>query len=66
MDEIIEENVAKQTAFLEGKYEGKEEGIRETQREMVINLYNKNISLDIISECSGLTIEEVKEMVNYN
>lgn len=64
MDEIIEENVAKQTAFLEGKYEGKEEGIQEKQREMVINFFNNKVPIDIISKSSGLTIEEVKEIVN--
>lgn len=66
MDEIIEENVAKQTAFLEGKYEGMQEGIEQKEREMVINLFNNNVSLDVISKSSGLTIDEVKEIVNNN
>ena len=33
---------------------------------MIINLYNNNVSLDIISTASGLSIEEVKRIINSN
>ena len=33
---------------------------------MIINLYNNNVSLDIISTSSGLSIEEVKRIINSN
>jgi len=64
MDEIIEENVAKQTAFLVGKNYGIEEGILKNKKEMVVNLYNNNVSIEVISKSSGLSIDEVKEIVN--
>jgi len=40
--------------------------MQEKQREMVINLFNNNVSLDVISKSSGLTIEEVEEIINSN
>ena len=64
MDEIIEENVAKQTAFLEGKYEGKEEGIRENQREMVQKMLDNNLSPEEISKYIGLNVDEIKTIIN--
>ena len=36
MDEIIEENVAKQTAYLLGE----QSGIEQNKKEIVINMYN--------------------------
>ena len=64
MDEIIEENVAKQTAYLVGKDEGIEQGIEQNKREMVVNLFKNNVPIDVISESSGLTIDEVKEIID--
>lgn len=43
-----------------------QEGIEQKEREMVINLFNNNVLIDIISKSSGLTIEEVKEIINNN
>ena len=40
MDEIIEENVAKQTAYLLGEQSGIEQGIEQNKKEIVINMYN--------------------------
>ena len=68
MDEIIEENVAKQTAYLVGKDEGielgVEQGIEQTKREMVINFFENNVPIDVISKSSGLTIDEVREIID--
>ena len=44
--------------------EGKKIGIKETKKEMVINLYNQDVSIDIISKASGLSQEEIEEIIN--
>lgn len=31
---------------------------------MIINMYNKNIPIDTISECSNLSQEEVQEIID--
>jgi len=43
--------------------EGLAQGMAQKCKEMVLNMHNKNISLDIIAECANLTIEEVKEII---
>ncbi len=50
----------------EAVQEGYDTGIIEKQNEMIINMYKNNISLDIISKVSGLTIEEVKKIIDEN
>jgi len=35
----------------------------EKTREMVINMYNKDLTFDIISDCSGLSINEIKKII---
>ena len=42
------------------------EGIAKNRKEMVLNMHNKNISLDIIAERANLTLEEVKEIIDNN
>ena len=66
MDEIIEENVAKQTAYLVGHDDGKEEGILENQKEVVLNMHKDNVNLETISKYTKLTIEEIEEILNSN
>ena len=79
MDSVIEENAIKQELFLFGKHEGKEEGIIEGKKEgiiegkaegkheekekIVLNMYKENISLELISKCTGLSINEVKKII---
>ena len=43
--------------------EGRDEGIEQKQREMVINLYNQGVSLDIISGASGLSKDEIENII---
>ena len=72
MDEIIEENVAKQTAYLLGEQSGLErglergieQGILQNQKEIVINMYNKKYELKDIAEITNLSIQEINEIVN--
>ena len=46
--------------------EAVEEGYAAGKKEMVINMYNKNISLDIISEVSNLPKEEIQKILEEN
>ena len=48
----------------EGKEIGLEEGRKQKEQEMVTNLYNQNVSIDIISKASGLSQEEIEEIIN--
>ena len=41
----------------------KELGREEKAKEMIVNLYNKNVDINIISESSGLTIKEIKKII---
>ena len=70
MDEIIEENVAKQTAYLLGEQsgieQGIEQGIQEKQNEVVLNMHNNNLSIQMIATCTNLTNEEVEDIINNN
>lgn len=47
----------------EGKREGRIEGIKEgkieTQKEIALSMLNEKIDIDIISKCTGLSIEEI-------
>ena len=47
----------------EGREEGREEGIKENTREIVINMYNKNFDLNIISEITRIPVKEVEEIL---
>ena len=69
MDEIIEENVAKQTAYLLWEQSGLEKGLEkslEKQKEIIINMFNNNLSLEMIANCTNLTVSEVEEIINNN
>ena len=42
----------------------KEESCKETQRNIVINLNKKNISLDVIAEVCNLSLDKVKSIIS--
>ena len=50
--------------YKKGIKEGIKEGIEQRTKEMIINMHNKNISVDIISECTNLTIDEINKIIN--
>ena len=52
-DSIIEEE----------KEESFQEGVLHKQKEMIINMYNKGLSLEIISSCANLSVDEVKKII---
>ena len=43
--------------------EGIEQGIQKNQREIVINMYKKNISFDDMTELTNLSYEEVNKII---
>ena len=43
---------------------GIQQGILQNQKEMVLNMYNKHISIKTISECADISVDEVKDIVN--
>ena len=61
-DERIDEKLRNIDAYNGGKMAGIEEG----RREAIINMYNNNLSVDIISKCVNLTTDEVNEIIKTN
>ena len=48
----------------EGLIEGEAIGIAKTKYDLVLNMYNKNLPLELIREISNLNIEEVQKIIN--
>ena len=71
-DERIERNLRNQEAFYGGKQEGlvegltrgKELGFTEKTKEIALNLYNNGANISLISKSTGLSINEIKSLVN--
>ena len=59
MDQRIEDNLARQ----EGYFEGIEEGIEKKQKEIVLNMHNKNYKIEDISEITNLSVEQINEIL---
>ena len=54
----------KQEGIELGKQEGIELGKQENKIEMIINMFNDNVSLDTIAKYSNLSIDEVKKIID--
>ena len=63
-EQAIAEGIAEGRAkgLAEGRAEGKAEGKAEGLAEVARNLKNKGISVDLIAECTGLSIEEIENI----
>ena len=48
--------------WAEGKVEGKAEGKMEEQRIIAANLKKQGVNIDIISQCTGLSVEEINKL----
>ena len=48
----------------DGMREGLEIGREEKEREVILNMYKNDLPLELISEVTSLTLEEVKEILN--
>lgn len=66
MSEEIEEFVEQHTMYRNGLKAGIEQGTREKQCEIVLNMYNENLEVETISKYTKLSIEEIKEILDLN
>jgi len=64
MSEEMEEFIEQHTMYRSGLKEGIEQGTQEKQKEIVLNMFNNNLSLKMIANCTNLTIDEIKKIVN--
>ena len=46
------------------KYTGMKKGIEQKEHEIVINMKEKGLTLELISEITKLSIEEIKKILN--
>ena len=63
MDQVIEDNVEKQTAYLVGRNEGIEQGILQNKKEMIIKMHEK-LSIEEISNLTGISISKIEKIIN--
>ena len=47
-----------------GQRIGEELGRKETKREMILNMYYKNIDINVISDISKLSLSKVKQIID--
>ena len=66
MNDDIRRNAEIEAYYTAGKEEGEKIGIVSKQNDMIMNMYKKCISLEIISECANLTVDEVLEIIKEN
>ena len=61
------DNAAKiATAIDEGIKKGEERGLKKGKEEMARNMLKKGLDMSLISEISGLNIEEIQELTKTN
>ena len=56
------ENAAKE-AFNRGINQGFSQGIIQTKRDMVVSLYQNDVSVDIIKKSTGLSIDDIEKLI---
>ena len=67
-DETIEKKLEEMEAYALGEEKGMEEGIKEgsneKQNEIIINMHNNGLSLEMISNCTKLSKEEIQKVID--
>ena len=70
LDNYLREYELRLGGYRDGKDDGITEGItighQEEKNEITMNLVNQNIGYDIISKATGLSIQEIEEIVKNN
>lgn len=61
-EEALELHYIKKYERDEGRKEGRKRAMREIKNKMIRNMLKKNLSLDLISEISDTSIEEIKQI----
>ncbi|MBT7409004.1 MAG: Rpn family recombination-promoting nuclease/putative transposase [Methylococcales bacterium] len=56
-------SLAKKTGHQEGHKEGHEKGLKDGKIEIAINLHKVGIAIEIISQSTGLSIEEIEQII---
>ena len=54
---------AEQNGLKKGLKQGKEEGLKQGKEEMARNMLKDNVDINTISKYTGLTIEEIQELI---
>ena len=62
IEENYRNNLAREEGYENGKIEGIEQGSKESKIQIAKSMLDKKIDLQIISECTGLTLEEISNM----
>ena len=65
MDEEMSDYIDK-LEVLNDKKKSFNDGAMQTKKDMVINFYNSGVSIDIISSASGLSKDQVEEIIKAN
>ena len=81
-EEIMNENIEKNMEIIdsyndglndgwhkgiqEGIEQGFEQGIEQNKKEMLLNMYNKNLTISEISDLTGLNIEDIRKIIDSN
>ena len=60
--EIMKESVTSQEILLEDEAKGKAIGKAEAANQIVLNMLRSDISIDLISQFTGLSLEQIKEL----
>lgn len=51
-------------ARLEGLEEGREQGIEQNKKGMILSMFKDNVPLDKISKYANISVEEVEKIIN--
>lgn len=64
--DIMRESVIYQSIKQEGREEGleqgREQGLEQAARKIAVNLLSKGIALELVADCTGLTLEQVQQL----
>ncbi len=56
----------KKEGFIEGIEQGVEQGVTNTKKEIVLTMVKKQMSKELISEITKLTLEQIEEIIQAN
>ena len=58
----MKESVIYQDILLEGKVKGKAEGKAEERNQIALKMLRSNVSVDLVSQFTGLTIKQIEKL----
>ncbi|MBQ8891832.1 MAG: hypothetical protein IJ068_03095 [Bacilli bacterium] len=62
----LDREEAVEEGYANGYESGKNDGIEQNRREMVINFYKNGATFELISKSSGLSVDEIKKIIKDN